>query len=284
LQSESNACYSVVLDLLSRLSEDFTQNRASARKVGEHAIDIRLVDAASRTPQLSPKTDTPRSMNFQSQIRDPASPTEPSRLLGKPPQVIEELPSSSRSITYQHKTSSTSSSQKYDARFSVSSTISGSSSSEQVPLIPTEEIQHRIIKNENFLARRRQSKVEFHEELQAFSTTWSSERKNEVLALASTLRLPGFGVHVAEGMEVINRELSSTDVPDGLIPVNEPNGLTPASTLSVDCAMGHDSSFYRYGGFCEGARMALKGEKSYKVIKRPKVRDFTVVEDEKFAH
>lgn len=68
---------------------------------------------------------------------------------------------------------------------------------------------------------------------------------------------------------MIKRESSSTDALDGLIPVNEPNGLTPASMLSVDCAMGHDSSFYRYGRFCEGATMALHREKSYKVIKRP---------------
>jgi hypothetical protein len=146
-------------------------------------------------------------------------------------------------------------------------------------LIATEEVRRHLEQNERFLARRRQSKVEFHEELQALSPAWSSrpssdgEGDNDVLGLASTLKLPGFGKNVTDGIEAMKRESTSTGVADGLMLVNEPNGLTPStSTVSAHCAISHDSSFYRYGGFCEGAKLASKGQKFYKVVKRPEVR------------
>lgn len=45
---------------------------------------------------------------------------------------------------------------------------------------------------------------------------------------------------------------------------------TPApSFISVDFSMRHDSSFYKLGGFCEGARSMMKGESGFKVVKRP---------------
>jgi hypothetical protein len=57
--------------------------------------------------------------------------------------------------------------------------------------------------------------------------------------------------------------------------VNQP---TPATSVqSVDYPMRPDSSFYQYGGFCEGARMILGGDKSaLKVIRKPgvSVREF----------
>jgi hypothetical protein len=146
-------------------------------------------------------------------------------------------------------------------------------------LIATEEVRRHLEKNERFLARRRQSKAAFQEELQALSPAWSprpssdGEGNNDVLGLASTLKLPGFGMNVTDGIEAMKRESTSTSVADGLMLVNESNGLTPStSTFSAHCVISHDSSFYRYGSFCEGAKLASKGQKFYKVVKRPEVR------------
>jgi hypothetical protein len=47
---------------------------------------------------------------------------------------------------------------------------------------------------------------------------------------------------------------------------------TPASSMKyIDHPMRHDSSFYKAGGFCEGARLMIKGESGFKVVKRPSV-------------
>jgi len=47
---------------------------------------------------------------------------------------------------------------------------------------------------------------------------------------------------------------------------------TPASSMkSIDHLMRHDTSFYKAGGFCEGARLMIKGESGFKVVKRPSV-------------
>lgn len=47
---------------------------------------------------------------------------------------------------------------------------------------------------------------------------------------------------------------------------------TPATSVrSIDHPMRHDTSFYKSGGFCEGARLMIKGESGFKVVKRPSV-------------
>jgi hypothetical protein len=49
---------------------------------------------------------------------------------------------------------------------------------------------------------------------------------------------------------------------------------TPAASMkSIDHYMRHDSSFYKMGGFCEGARLMMRGETGFKVVKRPSVRN-----------
>lgn len=49
---------------------------------------------------------------------------------------------------------------------------------------------------------------------------------------------------------------------------------TPAASMkSIDHHMRHDSSFYKMGGFCEGARLMMRGETGFKVVKRPSVRN-----------
>lgn len=54
-------------------------------------------------------------------------------------------------------------------------------------------------------------------------------------------------------------------------PVYQPQSTPAASTKSIDHPMRHDNSFYKAGGFCEGARLMIKGESGFKVVKRPSV-------------
>lgn len=89
--------------------------------------------------------------------------------------------------------------------------------------------------------------------------------------LATTLQLPGFGEGVEQGLEVV----SHVDHDNGLILANERHILnqpTPTASLkSIDHPMRHDSSFYKFGGFCEGAKAIIRGELGFKVVKRPSV-------------
>lgn len=97
--------------------------------------------------------------------------------------------------------------------------------------------------------------------------------------LATTLRTPVFGQDVEDGMEVVNGAYDfSTEkmvvVTDNLPPAqNHFLQATPtASISSIDCPMRHDTSFYQYRGFCEGAATLLRGrsgEDWYKIVKRP---------------
>ncbi|TAQ85041.1 hypothetical protein B7494_g6635, partial [Chlorociboria aeruginascens] len=135
--------------------------------------------------------------------------------------------------------------------------------------------------------------------------SWNSK------TLASTLRVPGFGSDVVDGLEVVSPVDHSSGLilppaeglilpsaeglmlshDEGLIPrhdagliVNtesanglmladeqhEPQHPTPtASIQSIDYPIRHDSSFYKFGGFCEGAKSMMRGEAGFKVVKRP---------------
>ena len=92
--------------------------------------------------------------------------------------------------------------------------------------------------------------------------------------LATTLQVPGFGQGVEQGIEVVD----NIDRDNGLILANEDQIIvqpTPATSLkSVDAPMRPDSSFYRFGGFCEGAKVLLGGGTGFKIMKRPSVRTF----------
>lgn len=98
--------------------------------------------------------------------------------------------------------------------------------------------------------------------------------------IATTINVPNFGSDVESGLEVA----SSVDERNGLILASEgqdqyqsdglarPNQATlMASTKSVDYLMRHDASFYKFGGFCEGARAILRGDPGFKIVKRPSV-------------
>lgn len=93
------------------------------------------------------------------------------------------------------------------------------------------------------------------------------------LALSGTLKVPGFGEGVVDGIEVVNTPVISDP---GLMLAKEDEMqemLTPEpSVQSTDYAIRHDSSFYKYGGFCDGAKSTLRGVGgTMKEIKRPGV-------------
>jgi hypothetical protein len=89
--------------------------------------------------------------------------------------------------------------------------------------------------------------------------------------LATTLKVPGYGNGVEPGLEVV----SPVDHDNEKILANENHVRPPTSTSSmksIDHPMRHDSSFYRFGGFCEGAKSILRGDVGFKQFKRPIVR------------
>lgn len=95
----------------------------------------------------------------------------------------------------------------------------------------------------------------------------------EGIPVAATLRLPDFGEGVYQGIEVVD----NTDYTAGLIPVhdNEPppvqqTSSAPATSVrSIDHPMRHDASFFKFGGFCDGAKALVRGETGFKIYKRP---------------
>ena len=90
--------------------------------------------------------------------------------------------------------------------------------------------------------------------------------------LATSLQTPGFGEGVGQGLEVVD----NIDRDNGLILANEDQVVvqsTPtASVKSLDHPMRHDSSFYKFGGFCDGAKALIRGETGFRIMKRPAVR------------
>lgn len=87
-------------------------------------------------------------------------------------------------------------------------------------------------------------------------------------ALATTLQLPGFGMGVEPGLEVVSpvdhnneKMLAYED--------NMPEPTPTASMKSIDHPMRHDTSFYKFGGFCDGSKAILSGEAGLKKFKRP---------------
>lgn len=84
-----------------------------------------------------------------------------------------------------------------------------------------------------------------------------------------SLKLPGFGDGVEDGKEVVGQGVSDP----GIMLVSEIHDQpTPATSVqSVEYPITHDSSFYRYNGFCTGAKMILQGQNALKVIKKPGV-------------
>ncbi|KAM3084197.1 hypothetical protein ACMFMG_001698 [Clarireedia jacksonii] len=100
--------------------------------------------------------------------------------------------------------------------------------------------------------------------------------------LASTLHVTGFPAGIEDGLEVVPLAESGLEV----VPQPEPepapvpapvenrsvsridNHFTP-SIKSIECPMRHDTSFYKFDGFCPGAKAMIRGETGFKVVKRP---------------
>ncbi|KAB8290440.1 hypothetical protein EYC80_010872 [Monilinia laxa] len=105
-------------------------------------------------------------------------------------------------------------------------------------------------------------------------------------SLATTLQLPGYGAGIEDGLEVVPVFESGLEVVPNQdpepVPMQPPNPIvenrsqsqlamhraTP-SLRSIDCPMRHDSSFYKFDGFCPGAKAMIRGETGFKVVKRP---------------
>jgi hypothetical protein len=81
---------------------------------------------------------------------------------------------------------------------------------------------------------------------------------------------PSFGNEVPAGLEPVNVAYD-----DGMIVVNAPEqNLQPGPTFTVrqmDYPIRPDSSFSKFGGFCEGAKVLIRGENGFKIVKRPAV-------------
>jgi hypothetical protein len=102
--------------------------------------------------------------------------------------------------------------------------------------------------------------------------------------LATTLQLPGFGAGVESGIEVVPGT-SGIDYDNEKIVVGSSEGSegpvytlpTPTTSVkSMDYPVRHDSSFYKFGGFCEGAKALMRGETGFKIVKRPSVRIYLI--------
>jgi len=93
--------------------------------------------------------------------------------------------------------------------------------------------------------------------------------------LATTLKVPGFGEGVEDGLHLV----TNIDYDNEKIFVRQdgPSFSQPTPTTSmksIDYPIRHDTSFYKFGGFCEGAKALLRGETGFKVVKRPSVCSF----------
>ena len=88
--------------------------------------------------------------------------------------------------------------------------------------------------------------------------------------LARTLKLPGFGEGVPDGIQVVDQVVSDL----GLILANENhNQPTPATSVkSIEYPIRPNASFHKPGGFCPGAHMIRRGTKgAQEVRKKPGV-------------
>jgi len=98
--------------------------------------------------------------------------------------------------------------------------------------------------------------------------------------LATTLQVLDFGKDVEPGLEV----MGSVDHENGLMLASEVFSQqipTPTPSLrSVKHSIRHDSSFYKFGGFCDGAKAMLRGESGFKIVKRPSVNATSLHNDE----
>ena len=82
--------------------------------------------------------------------------------------------------------------------------------------------------------------------------------------------MPSYGNEVPSGLIPVNVVYD-----DGMIVVNAPDqSAQPGPTFTVrqmDYPIQADSSFSKFGGFCDGAKALTRGETGFKIVKRPAV-------------
>ncbi|KAF4627996.1 hypothetical protein G7Y89_g10153 [Cudoniella acicularis] len=95
------------------------------------------------------------------------------------------------------------------------------------------------------------------------------EKSENLGTLSATLHVPGYGVGIESGLEVVTQ----IDYGNEKMLVEDEHPFTrntpTASMKSIDYPIRVDTSFYKFGGFCEGAKAMIKGETGFKVVKRP---------------
>lgn len=87
---------------------------------------------------------------------------------------------------------------------------------------------------------------------------------------------PPYASEIESGLEVVRTGNIDYDTEKMLVeePIY-PRANTTASVKSIDHHMRHDTSFYKFGGFCDGAKTMMRGEPGFKVVKRPSVSIFS---------
>jgi hypothetical protein len=310
LEEESERCCEVALVFLDRTRQKFIQTNLHNQKLLEQPNEISkantepaLIRGHCATATSDPKVSALNNLRTAS---------GGSRFFDNTAQFDSEAaPAADHNRIYVAASQPTTSLSK-ENRFSHDSAISEalserkSDSSPASSFISRDDVVRRLIANEDFLSRRQRSRSDFEEQLRTeiflgvhdlptdmITTKHSQERSREISQqssfpswtpsansygsdfsiLSATLRLPGYGINVADGIEPVAEEVSSTPS-NGLILVNDGSQSAPPTSLrSDDCAMSHEDSFYTYGGFCEGAKMRLRGEKDFfKIVKRPAVK------------
>ena len=106
----------------------------------------------------------------------------------------------------------------------------------------------------------------------------SSGRRLARCQASSALRVPGYGAGIESGLEVVVD--IDHDNEKMVVEQEEPSFAQPpqtASMKSIDCPIAHDTSFYKFGGFCDGAKAMMQGETGFKVVKRPSVSSITIL-------
>ncbi|KAH6671839.1 hypothetical protein B0J14DRAFT_81810 [Halenospora varia] len=103
----------------------------------------------------------------------------------------------------------------------------------------------------------------------SFNEHPATDQKEKWEGLSSTLHVPGYGSGIESGLEVV----MGVDHDNEKMPVDDENSLaqnTPTPSMkSFDYPIRHDTSFYKFGGFCDGAKAMMRGETGFKVVKRP---------------
>jgi hypothetical protein len=108
----------------------------------------------------------------------------------------------------------------------------------------------------------------------------SSENRQSWGPISATLQVPGFGSGVEPGLEPV----TNIDYDNEKIAVDPPaealNQPTPIlSITSMNYPIGPDSSFSKFGGFCEGAKALTRGDTGFKIVKRPAVCPYPIIKD-----